>query len=227
MADPPAVRLGKFNWNSPSTNSKIPATDASGPRELPTLPFTNFANTSDGGDKMNKKVNLHCPTYNEYCLKSEDCLAAARCLDHPVLTVPERLVPRSVEAKDSKSNNDRINPKDKIGATKIPLRFIPLSSLTFLARVMELGAIKYGPMNWRENDVRSTIYYEAALRHIFAALDGEELDPESGQPHAAHAMACMAILLDAGATGNVKDDRFAPGAFGRLVREMTKKETEK
>ncbi len=112
------------------------------------------------------------------------------------------------------------NPKDIIGVTKLPLRLIPAASLAFLSRVMELGANKYGPMNWRSNKVKATVYYEAALRHIFSALDGEELDPESGQPHAAHAMACMAILLDAKATGNLVDDRYTPGVFGKLVTEM-------
>ena len=147
----------------------------------------------------------------------------------------ERRVPRQVEAARKLpdaipmgiSNEKGINPKDIIGLTKLPLRFIPPSSLAFLARVMELGAIKYGPMNWRQDDVRATVYYEAALRHIWAALDGEELDPESGQPHAAHAMACMAILLDAKATENLIDDRFTPGAFGKLAQEMISNKEDK
>jgi hypothetical protein len=116
------------------------------------------------------------------------------------------------------------NPKDRIGVTKLPLRFIPPGSLAFLARVMELGAIKYGGFNWRSNKVKSTVYYEAALRHIWSALDGEDIDPESGQPHSAHAMACMAIILDAQATGNLVDDRYTPGKFGELVQTMIRKE---
>lgn len=120
-------------------------------------------------------------------------------------------------------NTRSTNPKDLIGETKLPLRFIPPSSLAYLSRVMELGATKYGPMNWRTNSVRATIYFEAALRHIWSALDGEDLDSESGQPHVAHAMACMAIILDAKATGNLIDDRFIPGAFGSLVQQMIAK----
>lgn len=114
-----------------------------------------------------------------------------------------------------------INPKDAIGLTKPPLRLLPAAALLFLARVLGLGAKKYGPYNWRTAKVRYTVYLEAAMRHILSALDGEEIDPESGQPHAAHAMACMAILLDAKATGNLVDDRPTPGVAASLIKELT------
>jgi hypothetical protein len=62
------------------------------------------------------------------------------------------------------------------------------------------------------------------MRHILSDLDGEEIDPESGQPHAAHAASCMLILMDAKATGNLVDDRPKPGATARLIAELTEKE---
>jgi dATP/dGTP diphosphohydrolase len=117
-----------------------------------------------------------------------------------------------------------INPKDALGLKKPPLRLVPPAALLYMARVMGLGAAKYGPYNWRGKPVRYTVYLEAAMRHILSALDGEELDPESGQPHAAHAAACMAIVLDAKATGNLVDDRPTPGAAARLIAEMTEKD---
>lgn len=101
-----------------------------------------------------------------------------------------------------------INPKDLLGLRKVPLRLIPKVALTYLAWVMNLGADKYGAYNWRENNVRLTVYTEAAMRHLMAYETGEDIDPESGQPHAAHVMACMAILLDAREGGNLEDDRF-------------------
>lgn len=118
------------------------------------------------------------------------------------------------------------NPKDQIGLTKVPLRLIPPSSLAHLAIVMKLGAEKYGPYNWRKNRVRFTVYLEAALRHILAALDGEDLDEESGQPHTAHAMACMAIVLDAGDLGVLVDDRPPVGCFARVSKELQKQDLE-
>lgn len=87
---------------------------------------------------------------------------------------------------------------------------------------MELGAAKYGAYNWRSKKVRRMVYLAAALRHLAADLDGEEIDSESGQPHLAHALACMAILLDARSTGNLIDDRPPKGAAAQTIRDTTK-----
>jgi hypothetical protein len=110
-----------------------------------------------------------------------------------------------------------INPKDLIGATKAPLTLVPAALLIITSAVMRLGAKKYGPYNWRLNKVRRTVYLEAAMRHILSALDGEDVDPESGVPHEAHAAACMGIILDALVTGNLVDDRPTPGVAGKLI----------
>ena len=119
--------------------------------------------------------------------------------------------------------NEAVNPKDLLGLKKVPLRFIPWGALIPLAYVMKLGAEKYGWMNWRDKKVIRSVYHEAALRHIFAAMDGEDLDPESNQPHEAHAIACLAILLDARQNGKLEDDRPLTGSFGRLVQELVEK----
>jgi hypothetical protein len=117
--------------------------------------------------------------------------------------------------------SDTTNPKDALGLRKPPLRLIPAPALLYLSRVMGLGAVKYGPYNWRGKPVRFTVYLEAAMRHILSALDGENIDPESHMPPEAHAMACMAIILDARATGNLIDDRPPPGAAEKLIAELT------
>lgn len=118
---------------------------------------------------------------------------------------------------------DTGNPKDRLGVKKPPLHLIPTSALIYLSRVMALGAKKYGPANWREHPVKMTVYLDAMWRHILQALDGEDNDPESGQPHAAHAMACAAILLDAQACGCLIDDRSPKGAASKLMAELTEK----
>lgn len=118
---------------------------------------------------------------------------------------------------------DKTNPKDKLGAAKPPLELVPASANIYESMVMRLGAAKYGPYNWRTKKVKRTVYLAAALRHILSALDGEDADPESGMPHEAHARACMGIILDAMATGNMIDDRPPKGAASRLIAEFTKK----
>lgn len=99
------------------------------------------------------------------------------------------------------------NPKSKFGAVKTQHHLVPTTAREQLAKVMKLGADKYGAYNWRTNSVAASVYYSAAVRHLDAFLNGEDFDPESGQSHLAHAMACCAIAIDAIATGNFIDDR--------------------
>lgn len=106
-----------------------------------------------------------------------------------------------------KSSTSETNPKDLIGASKPQLGLIPVGALTSVARVMELGAKKYGPYNWRSKSVRYMVYANAALRHLLAWIGGEDLDPESGEPHWAHMVACGLIVLDAMSVKNGIDDR--------------------
>lgn len=131
---------------------------------------------------------------------------------------------RATDLED-RTIKDTTNPKDLIGDTKPQLHLVPPTSLVFLAKVMELGAKKYGPYNWRSKKVRETVYISAALRHLTSALDGAGDDSESGQSHYAHAMACLAILLDAKATGNLIDDRPTPGCTEKLLKDLTVKRT--
>jgi hypothetical protein len=102
------------------------------------------------------------------------------------------------------------NPKTVHGVKKTPLHLIPPVAKAALAWVMGLGAKKYGAYNWREKRVSVSVYKAAAERHLDACWAGEWLDPESGQPHVAHAMACCAILLDAAANKSLNDDRPRP-----------------
>lgn len=104
------------------------------------------------------------------------------------------------------------NPKTAYGVQKTPLHLVPPPALLALADVMGLGAKKYGPYNWREHAVSASVYQAAAMRHLLAWWSGESVDPESGQSHLAHAMACLAIVLDAQAVGKLNDDRPAGGA---------------
>ena len=125
--------------------------------------------------------------------------------------------------KHLEQTEDQTNPKDRLGSLKPELHLVPPALSLHTAKVMSLGAKKYGPYNWRDKKVRLTIYLSAALRHILQKLDGEDLDPESGQPHEAHAAACMGIILDARACDCLIDDRPKAGAAARLIGEMTEK----
>jgi hypothetical protein len=114
------------------------------------------------------------------------------------------------------------NPKDRIGVTKVPLWLVPSAGIIHEAMGFSDGAVKYGPYNWRAKQVLATIYVSAALRHIYQYLDGEDFDGESGAHHLGHARACLGIILDAEATGNLKDDRPLPSNTAGLLSALRK-----
>ena len=99
------------------------------------------------------------------------------------------------------------NPKKAFGDLKERVSFIPPRIMLGLARVMALGAAKYGAFNWRKEPIDATTYYDAMHRHLAAWYSGEEADPESKVSHLYHVMACATILLDSTEQGVLIDNR--------------------
>lgn len=62
-----------------------------------------------------------------------------------------------------------------------------------IAKVLEFGARKYAPHNWR-GGISISRLLGAAGRHFGALLRGQDLDPESGLPHWAHLGCCIMFL---------------------------------
>lgn len=117
---------------------------------------------------------------------------------------------------------NKSNPKDLIGAKKVQLNLIPPASMIYQALGMTDGKEKYGPFNWRDNEVIASIYIAALFRHVLCWFDGEENAPDSKKPHLAHAISCLGIIIDAKETGNLIDDRPKPGAAARLLTKYNK-----
>ncbi|MGD9724364.1 MAG: dATP/dGTP diphosphohydrolase domain-containing protein [Pirellulales bacterium] len=111
---------------------------------------------------------------------------------------------------------DNTNPKDLAGRAKPQMGYFPVGAMEPLARVMELGAKKYGPYNWRQQPIRNMDYAHAALRHLTAWIGGQSIDPESGISHLAHVASRMAIVLDAESVGTAIEDRSWMAAGGVL-----------
>jgi hypothetical protein len=105
------------------------------------------------------------------------------------------------------------NPKDSVGCTKPPLHCIPTPVLFEVGMGMYEGGWKYREANWRVIGVRASIYYDAALRHLTAWWDGEDIDPASKIHHISKVMSCLAVLRDCqmqaenGSGVDYKDDR--------------------
>lgn len=112
------------------------------------------------------------------------------------------------------------NPKDLLGAKKAALRFVPPALSIVAAPAMSEGAHKYGQFNWRDNKVFLSIYIEAILRHVYAIMDGEDVDPDSGHLHWSHIGANVGIVADALYSGNLIDDRPTPGPAAKMLDEQ-------
>jgi hypothetical protein len=83
-------------------------------------------------------------------------------------------------------------------------------ALEEIARVLGFGAAKYKAHNWREGIAYSRLI-AAALRHLHAFNDGEDIDPESGLSHLAHLGCCVMFLLGMQKARPDLDDRYKPG----------------
>lgn len=95
----------------------------------------------------------------------------------------------------------------KINATPLPLGrkfdigklrygLIPPLAQQEMVKVLTFGAEKYEPDNWKHVEDSITRYFDAMERHVWAWKMGEDLDPESGIHHLAHAMCCLAFLYE-------------------------------
>ncbi len=72
---------------------------------------------------------------------------------------------------------------------------IPPVAEKLMVKVLTFGASKYSDDNWRKVDDPKR-YLDAAMRHIAAYRSGEIRDDESAVHHLAHAMCCLAFVVE-------------------------------
>ena len=94
----------------------------------------------------------------------------------------------------------------KHDAGKPRIDLIPHEFITQTAEVLTVGANKYGANNWRAGADWSR-YFSAMQRHLWAFKSGEDLDPETGLSHLAHAACCLSFLMAYQSRGLGSDDR--------------------
>ena len=97
--------------------------------------------------------------------------------------------------------------KDDTG--KSPFDLLDPLALDGLAAVLAFGAKKYTAHNWRGGISWSRLL-AALLRHTFAILRGEYVDPESGLPHIDHVGCCWMFASNMMKTRKDLDDLYHP-----------------
>lgn len=120
---------------------------------------------------MAKDLNIQCTKCGETLL-SEDELLIHRCCN--IIIPKEGGLPRNPEGKPEWD-------------------LVDWESLEPMVRVLMHGAKKYTPDNWKEGyPIRRT--FSSLMRHMTAFMDGEDIDPESGESHLGHAM-CNLLFM--------------------------------
>lgn len=105
------------------------------------------------------------------------------------------------------------NPKDALGIAKVPFHAFPFEVLAEASLGMGEGGLKYGTHNYRVIGVRASTYVSAAMRHMAAWWEGQDIDPDSGLSHLTKAICSLAVVRDAMIHRQMEDDR--PPLSGR------------
>ncbi len=98
----------------------------------------------------------------------------------------------------------------KFDKEKPMLDLLDPKAMNEMGKVLTIGAKKYGKHNWKKG-LTSTRTTAAALRHIFAYLDGEDIDSDTGCHHLGCALVELMFTLNGSLTRKDLDDRFKEG----------------
>lgn len=109
--------------------------------------------------------------------------------------------------KSLEQTQDPIVEAVKHDKDKVKMELLPPYSLEKIAKVFTFGANKYEDWNYLKGDgLKLSRVYGSCLRHLNSWYKGEELDPETGENHLAHAGCCIMMLIELVNTKN-NDDR--------------------
>ena len=81
----------------------------------------------------------------------------------------------------------------RFNSGKAKWSLVDFESFLPLVEVLEFGARKYEVDNWKKGLPVKAVC-ESMLRHVFAFMNGEDLDPESGLSHVGHIQANAMFL---------------------------------
>lgn len=93
---------------------------------------------------------------------------------------------------------------------------IPPEVLMLWGDIFRHGEEKYGRNNWKSGTEWHE-FYGSALRHLYKWWLGEDIDPDSGEPHLAHSLWNVGALIYFQLHGLGNDDRPQPYSVRRVT----------
>lgn len=103
---------------------------------------------------------------------------------------------------------------------RLNLALFPAVALFHACFALMDGAWKYVAYNYRDTEVSASEYVAAVKRHIDLWYERERNAPDSKAHHLGHAIAGLAILLDAEASKCLIDDRPQRNALRATLEEL-------
>lgn len=97
---------------------------------------------------------------------------------------------------DVKKSQNATTGGRKFDGGKLRYGLLPPLALKATVDVLTFGAEKYEPDNWKHVPDSKRRYFDALQRHVWAWKEGEQIDPESGRHHLAHALCCLMFLYE-------------------------------
>ena len=109
------------------------------------------------------------------------------------VSIPGEGVVGFINGDPTKTDEAPASGADRLNAGKLQWSLVDFTALEPMVRVLMKGAQKYSPENWK-NGLSYTSILDSTMRHMTAFKAGEDLDPETGEPHTAH-MLCNLMFL--------------------------------
>jgi len=86
-------------------------------------------------------------------------------------------------------------------------------AMTALVRVLEQGAIKYEPLNWKLGNKPDEEYFDAALRHMFSHYENGPYDKDIGVQSAAQAIWNLITYIELNSEADPLNPEFEQDEF--------------
>ena len=137
------------------------------------------------------------PMLNEVDLGPSSLGFDPKALQATVMAQAER-VPNDPKIMLTEEEQERQLKKTavKFDNDKVDWMILPYDALEEIVKVMEFGARKYARGNFASGEgLEYTRVLNSLMRHILAFSRGEDLDPETGISHMAHAGCNVLFLL--------------------------------